>query len=39
MFESMGVDEIVRASPYYYNTEEEVDVFVQTLREILRDGC
>jgi cysteine desulfurase/selenocysteine lyase len=39
MFESMRVDETVRASPHYYNTEEEVDVFVQTLREILRDGC
>jgi len=35
MFESMGVDSIVRASPHYYNTEEEVDHFVGQLRAIL----
>jgi cysteine desulfurase/selenocysteine lyase len=39
MFESMGVDEIVRASPHYYNTEDEVDVFVRVLTEILRDAA
>jgi len=37
MFESMGVDEIVRASPHYYNTEEEVDVFAGALKEILEN--
>jgi len=37
MFESMGVDSIVRASPHYYNTEEEVDHFVEALTAILRD--
>jgi cysteine desulfurase/selenocysteine lyase len=35
MFESMGVEEMVRASPHYYNTDEEVDVFVRALREVL----
>jgi selenocysteine lyase/cysteine desulfurase len=36
MFETMGVTSIVRASPSYYNTEEEVDRFVDVLREILQ---
>jgi selenocysteine lyase/cysteine desulfurase len=35
MFESMGVESIVRASPHYYNTAEEVDHMVGALRTIL----
>jgi cysteine desulfurase/selenocysteine lyase len=29
-----GVDEIVRASVHYFNTEEEVDTVVRTLAEL-----
>jgi len=38
MFESMGVESIVRASPHYYNTKEEVDHFVMELGAILQDS-
>lgn len=31
-----GLMRIVRASAHYYNTEEEIDVFVRTLAQILR---
>jgi selenocysteine lyase/cysteine desulfurase len=35
MFESMGLETVVRAAPHYYNTEEEVDRFVAVLGGIL----
>lgn len=34
-FETKGVEWSLRASPHYYNTEEEVDTFVEATREIL----
>lgn len=37
MFESMGVESIVRASPHYYNSEEEVDRVLGELWQILRN--
>jgi selenocysteine lyase/cysteine desulfurase len=33
-FTSKGVDAAVRISPHYYNTEEEVDLVVDALREL-----
>ena len=30
--EARGLQRLVRASPHYYNTEDEVDRFVETLR-------
>jgi selenocysteine lyase/cysteine desulfurase len=39
MFESMGVESIVRASPHYYNTEAEIDYFVTSLKEVLQGGA
>lgn len=38
MFELMGVESVVRASPHYYNTEEEVQMFVAALRSVLTAG-
>lgn len=35
MFESVGVDSIVRASPHYYNTEEEVDRVVDAIHALV----
>ena len=34
-FEEKGVEEAVRLSPHYFNTEEEVDEVVEQLREII----
>jgi selenocysteine lyase/cysteine desulfurase len=34
-FDEKGVDWAVRASPHYYNTEEEVEMFVRELKAIL----
>ena len=35
MFESVGVDSIVRASPHYYNTEKEVDRAVDAIHTLV----
>ncbi len=35
MFESLGVDSVVRASPHYYNTEKEVDRFVDAVQTLV----
>lgn len=34
-FNSKGVDWGLRMSPHYYNTKEEIDVFVEVLKEII----
>ena len=33
-FESKGVDWALRISPHYYNNEEEVDILINTLKEL-----
>jgi len=35
-FQSRGLKEVVRASLHYYNTEQEVDYFIEKLRPILQ---
>jgi selenocysteine lyase/cysteine desulfurase len=37
-FDAKGVESAVRISPHYYNTMNEIDVLVDALREIVRDG-
>ena len=34
-FEQRGLTEVVRASLHYYNTEQEIDYFIQTLQKII----
>lgn len=34
-FDEKGVECAVRASPHYYNTNEEIDIFIQSIKEIL----
>jgi len=36
-FNSHGIDGTLRVSTYLYNTKDEIDVFVKTLREVLRE--
>ncbi len=35
-FDSKGVTWAIRVSPHYYNTIEEIDIFIETLSEILK---
>ena len=34
-FNSKGVEWALRMSPHYYNTKDEIDVFVEALKEII----
>jgi selenocysteine lyase/cysteine desulfurase len=34
-FDEKGVKWAVRASPHYYNTLDEIDTFIEALREII----
>ncbi|MEO6732017.1 MAG: aminotransferase class V-fold PLP-dependent enzyme [Ferruginibacter sp.] len=34
-FDERGVDRAVRASPHYYNTVEEIDIFIDAIKEII----
>jgi selenocysteine lyase/cysteine desulfurase len=35
-FQQRGLTEVVRASVHYYNTEQEIDHFIETLQYLLR---
>jgi selenocysteine lyase/cysteine desulfurase len=34
-FDEKGVEWAIRASPHYYNTNEEMDIFIQSMKEII----
>jgi selenocysteine lyase/cysteine desulfurase len=34
-FEKRGLSSVVRASVHYFNTEQEIDYFSQTLQQVL----
>ena len=36
-FQNRGLTEVVRASLHYYNTEQEIDYFIETLRKIFNN--
>ena len=35
-FDEKGVAWVIRASPHYYNTTEEIDIFIEALKEIIK---
>jgi selenocysteine lyase/cysteine desulfurase len=35
-FDEKGVDWVIRASPHYYNTIEEIEIFIDALKEIIK---
>jgi selenocysteine lyase/cysteine desulfurase len=35
-FDEKGVDWAIRVSPHYYNTLEELEIFIASLKEIIR---
>ncbi len=35
--DNKGVSSVLRISPHYYNTEEEMDQFIDALREVARE--
>jgi selenocysteine lyase/cysteine desulfurase len=37
-FGEKNVDWAIRASPHYFNTEEEVDIFIDALKMICKPG-
>jgi selenocysteine lyase/cysteine desulfurase len=37
-FDEKGVEWVVRASPHYYNTAEEIDIFIDAIKEIILEN-
>ena len=37
-FRQRGIARVVRASVHYFNTEQEIEFFIESLKEVLRDG-
>jgi len=35
-FDEKGVEWVIRASPHYYNTIQEIDIFIEALKEIIK---
>ena len=35
-FDEKGIEWAIRASPHYYNTIEEIDTFIQSVKEIIK---